>query len=348
MRRIVELGRRGAVCMAAALVAGAIVAPFGDGHAGAAASYPKINLAVGYEVDPAWPAKPDDIEWQGMTGLAVGPDDRVWVLSALAPHVQVYSTSGELLDTWDGLEFKSPHHVCIDHERNVWIADHGRHVVEKYTPAGELLLRLGTLNEPGEDASHFNRPTSTAVSPGGDVFITDGYGNNRIVHFDARGRFVKAWGTLGVGGGELSQPHAIAMDTRGRLYVGERNNCRIQIFDQDGRSLGQWRNLVNPWGLWITPRDEVYVCGSSPKRWGDAGNLGNPPTDQLVMRLDTTGRVLELWTFPLAGEVKGIPGELDWVHGIAVDSKGDLYLSDVGADSPCQRAQKFIRLPAER
>ncbi len=312
----------------------------------AGGGYPKINLTVGYKVDPDWPQRPPDLKWRYVTGIAVDAQDRVWTLNAIAPHVHVYATDGKLLDTWGG-PFKNPHHILVDRQGNVWITDYGLHVVQKFTPKGKLLLTLGTLNKPGADASHFNRPTAVAITPTGDVFVTDGYGNNRVVHFDATGKFVKAWGKLGVQAGELSQPHSIAVDSKGRLYVGERNNCRVQIFDQNGTSLGEWRNLVNPWGIWITPKDEVYVCGSAPKRWGKHSNLGNPPTDQLVMKLDTDGRVLELWVFPLADPEHLRPGEIDWIHAIAVDSRGDLYLGDVADNSKTHRAQKFIRLPPE-
>jgi DNA-binding beta-propeller fold protein YncE len=259
----------------------------------------------------------------------------------------VYSTGGEFLFAWSESTFKAPHQIVIDHESNVWVADYRLHTVQKFTEGGGLLLTLGTPDEPGEDATHFNMPTGVAVSPAGDVFVSDGYGNNRIVHYDACGRFIKTWGKLGVKPGELSQPHNIALDSKGLIYVGERNNCRIQIFDQNGNSLSQWRNLVNPWGFWFTSDDKLYVCGSSPKRWSGLGNLGNPPTDQLAMKLDTTGRVLELWTFPLAEEDKLIPGQIDWIHGIAADSMGNLYIGDVADNSPSHRAQKFLRLPAE-
>ncbi|MBN1344713.1 MAG: hypothetical protein JXQ73_18620 [Phycisphaerae bacterium] len=311
-----------------------------------ASRYPKINLAVGYQADPTWPAKSPDCAWRYVTGLAVDAKDRVWTLNAVKPQVRVYATDGKFLFAWSQPQFKNPHHVTIDPKGDVWITDYGNQVVQKFSPKGDLLLTLGTLNERGDDAKHFNMPTAAVVTPAGDVFVTDGYGNNRVVHFDAQGRFVNTWGTLGVKTGQLSQPHAIAIDSKGRLYVGERNNCRIQIFDQSGKSLGQWRNLCNPWGIWITPKDEVYVCGSSPKRWGAHGNLGNPPTDQLVMKLDTTGRVLELWTFPLADPDNLKPGEIDWIHAIAVDAKGDLYLGDVADNSKTHRAQKFIRLLA--
>ena len=313
-----------------------------------AGKYPKVNLAVGYKVDPTWPKKPPEIQWRFMTGVTVDSQDRVWTLNAISPQVQVYSTEGDLLDSWGEDRFKNPHFIKIDPEGNVWTVDYGRHVLEKFTPKGELLLTLGTPDVPGCDESHFNMPTDIAFAPDGDIFITDGYGNNRVAHFKNDGRFVKSWGKLGQEAGMLSQPHSIVIDSKGLIYVGERNNARIQVFDRDGNSLAQWRNLFNPWGLWITPEDEILVCGSSPARWTEKwGNLGNPPTDQLVMKLDTTGRVLEHWVFPLAEEGKLIPGQTDWIHGMGVDSNGNLYVGDVRDWSESHRVQKFIRLPAE-
>ncbi|MCP4640145.1 MAG: hypothetical protein GY851_06925, partial [bacterium] len=305
-----------------------------DAYASPASRYPKVNLAVGYEVDPDWPERPAEIEWKYMTSVALDAQGCVWMLCSLAPQVQVYTSDGAYVAGWGDGRFKNPHHLTIDTDNHLWITDYGRHVVEKFNQKGELLLTLGTVDEKGDDESHFNMPTAAVVTPAGDVFVTDGYGNNRVVHFDATGKFVKAWGTVGVEAGQLSQPHSIAVDSKGRLYVGERNNCRVQVFDQDGRSLAQWRNLMNPWGIWITPGDEVYVCGSSPKRWGAHSNLGNPPTDQLVMKLDTSGRVLELWTFPLVTEEGTlVPGEIDWIHGIAVDADGNVFVAATGSDN---------------
>ncbi|MEQ1858500.1 MAG: peptidyl-alpha-hydroxyglycine alpha-amidating lyase family protein [Chthoniobacteraceae bacterium] len=315
----------------------------------AQSKYPKINLAAGYQVDPAWPQKPADIKWRYVTGVTVDKQDRVWILNAIAPHVQVYSSEGALLDSWGHAGFKNPHFLRIDPEGNLWAADYGAHVVMKFTPKGELLLTLGTPGVAGADETHFNRPTDIAITPKGELFVTDGYGNNRVVHFDATGKFIKSWGELGVGAGQLSQPHSIAVDSRGLIYVAERNNCRIQVFDQNGKALAQWRNLINPWGLWITPKDEIIVCGSSPARWlAERGNLGNPPTNQLLIKFDTTGRALELWTFPLSQPGTQIAGSLDWGHGLGVDSKGNLYIGDVADESLTHRVQKFLRLPAEK
>ncbi|MCA9445108.1 MAG: hypothetical protein KC964_30245, partial [Candidatus Omnitrophica bacterium] len=264
------------------------------------------------------------------------------------PPVQVYDTEGNFIKSWGEGMFKNPHFIRIDPEGFVWCADYGNHTVRKFTEDGELLLTLGTMDMPGRDEDHLNRPTDVAVTPEGDIFVTDGYGNNRVVHYDKDGNFIKSWGELGIGPGNLSQPHSIAVDSRGRLYVGERNNCRIQIFNQEGESLEQWRDLINPWGIWITPKDEIYVCGSSPARWTEKwSNLGNPPTNQLLLRLDTEGVVQQVWTFPLAKEGELIPGTLDWAHGLAVDSKGNLYIGDVADNSPTHRVQKFVRLAPE-
>jgi DNA-binding beta-propeller fold protein YncE len=309
--------------------------------------YPHVNLSVGYEVEADWPQRAEGEKWRYVTGVAVDAKDQVWLVNQLTPQVQVFDSGGKLVDSWGQGFFKAPHYLRIDHEGNVWIADFERHIVQKFSPKGERLLVLGTPDEAGNDESHMNGPTDIAVSPSGEIFVSDGYGNDRVIHFDPAGKFVKTWGKRGVKAGELSQPHSIAMDSKGRLYVAERNNCRIQIFDQDGKSLGQWRNLLNPWGLCITANDEIYVCGSSPKRWGTTGNLGNPPADQLVMKLDTEGKIQELNTLPLLKEGTLVPGELDWVHGIAVDSDGDLYFGDVADNSAEHRIQKFRRLAAE-
>lgn len=129
----------------------------------AAAAYPKINLAVGYQVDANWPQRPPGIRWRYVTGVAVDTQDRVWMINELDPQVQVYSADGRLLQAWPSRGFKSPRTIRLDQAGHVWITDYQRHVVQKFTPQGSLLLTLGTLDQPGEDATHFNRPTETGL-----------------------------------------------------------------------------------------------------------------------------------------------------------------------------------------
>ncbi len=301
--------------------------------------YPRVNMSPWYEVDAAWPQKPDNIKWGAMSGVALDSQENVWVLSRAVPAIQVYQPDGKFLFSWGKEVITTGHGLTLDHQGNVWVADAGQHMVRKFTPKGELLLMLGTPGVPGCDERHFNKPTNVAVTPEGEVFIADGYGNARVVHFDKNGKFVKAWGKLGTAPGELNLPHSIALDSRGRVYVADRNNSRVQVFDQEGNFLDQWRNIIVPCAFWMTKTDELWVCGSSPMPWRPEDDvLGYPPKDQLLMRFDTSGKLLQLWNVPKGEDGKERPGELNWVHGMAVDSKGNIYAVDING----KRAQKFV------
>jgi len=308
--------------------------------------YPRVTLSTCYEVDPDWPRRPENVLWGRTPGIAVDDKDQVWVFTRAYPPVQVYTTGGKFVRAWgDDLITMTPkglgsHQIEIDGRGHVWLVDAPGNVVMECTPDGKLLRTLGTRGEAGCDETHFDRPTDVAIAPDGQVFVTDGYGNARVVHFDAAGEFVKAWGKLGTGPGEFSIPHSIVLDSKGQIYVADRNNARVQVFDQNGRFLDQWQNLLVPWGLWISAEDEIWVCGSSPMGWREEDdNLGCPPKDQLFMKFDTTGRLLQLWTAPKGVDDEEKPGELNWVHGIALDSQGNIYVGDIMGE----RAQKFVR-----
>jgi DNA-binding beta-propeller fold protein YncE len=297
-------------------------------------------------VDPHWPQRPADKPWGQMPGIAVDCRDQVWILTRADPTVHVYDGHGKFQRAW-GAEVFGPaystlkaHHIKLDRQGMLWLADVGNHVIWQVSPAGKVLKTLGTCGQAGCDATHLDKPTDMAVTPQGEIFVSDGYGNARVVHFDAQGRFVKAWGRLGTAPGEFSLVHAIVSDSQGRLYVADRNNARIQVFAQDGKFLDQWTNLIVPWGLWITPQDEIWVCGCSPMGWRATDDcLSCPPKDQIFMKFDTTGRARQLWTVPKGADGKEEPGDLNWVHGVAVDSQGNIYAGDIVG----KRAQKFVR-----
>ena len=302
--------------------------------------YPQINLATAYVVDAHWPQKPSSAQWAAMPGVAVDAHDNVWLFTRALPPVQVYDGRGKFLRAWGDEKIQGAHHIKIDHEGNVWLAVYAAHVVQKYTPEGKLLLTLGTFNEAGRDERHLTMPTDMAVTPAGDIFVADGYGNARVVHFDKEGKFVKAWGELGHKPGQFSIPHAIAVDSKGRIYVADRNNVRVQVFDPTGKFLDEWRDILVPWGFCMTKNDELWVCGSSPMQWRKADDaLGCPPKDQVFMRFNTHGKLLQLWTVPKGADGLERPGDLNWVHAVAVDSKGNLYAGDIIG----KRAQKFVR-----
>jgi hypothetical protein len=295
-------------------------------------------------VDASWPQRPADFVWAAMPGIAVDAEDQVYLFTRSTPPVQVYTPSGSYVRGWGSDFISSAHHIRIDRAGHVWVADIGRHVIRKCTPSGEILLTLGTDGIPGDDAAHLNKPTDMAIAASGDVFVSDGYGNNRVVHFDRHGRYVKEWGRLGVGPQEFSIPHAIAIDSTGRLYVADRNNARVQVYDQEGTLLDSWRDLIIPWGLWVTAEDDIWVCGCSPMPWLDdpaypGGTLSCPPKDQILMRFDSSGRARQLVTIPKGVDGAEQPGDLNWVHALAVDRSGNIYVGDIIG----KRAQKFVR-----
>ncbi|MBL7037680.1 MAG: 6-bladed beta-propeller [Pirellulaceae bacterium] len=294
-------------------------------------------------VDPTWPQKPDSFTWGAMSGITVDAHDQIYLFNRSEPTVQIYRTDGALVRSWSAADPIGTHHIKLDPDGNVWTADFRSHVIQKYTPEGKLLLTLGEAGVAGCDESHFDGPTDMAFLPSGDVFISDGYGNRRVAHFDKRGRFVKAWGEEGTGPGQFALPHAIAIDSQSRLYVADRNNARIQVFDTKGKLLAVWDDLMMPWGFAMTKNDEVWVCGSSGAKQPDGdGWVITPPPDQLLMKLSSNGKILLRVPLRQTAAAPGKPGEVDWVHAIAVDSKGNIYLGDIQG----KRAQKFtLRQP---
>jgi len=301
---------------------------------------PRVNVATWYQVDPEWPQRPAGVEWGQTAGVAVDDKDRIWVYTRANPPVQVYDADGKYVRGWGEDIIGSAHYLKIDPQGMIWVADLKNHVVMQFTPEGKPLKTLGTRGQAGDDQHHFNKPTDMAITPDGQVFVSDGYGNSRVVHFDRDGKFVKAWGKPGTGPGEFNLVHAIVVDSKGRLYVADRSNVRIQVFDQSGKFLQQWRNLLVPWGLSITHDDEIWTCGSSPMAWEETdGLLGCPPKDQVFMKLDTSGKLLQLWTVPKGEDGQEKPGEVNWLHGIDLDSKGNIYACDIQG----RKVQKFVR-----
>jgi streptogramin lyase len=302
--------------------------------------YPHVNAAVTYQVVPQWPRRPAGLEWGQTPAVAVDPLDRVWIFTRAKPEVQIYSAGGEFVRALRP-DVRRAHGIRFDPQGNLWLVDVGDHVVMQLSPEGKLLRTLGVRGQPGNDATHFNQPTDVAVTPAGEIFVSDGYGNSRVVHLDRDGKFVKAWGKRGSAPGEFSIPHALVIDSRGTIYVADRNNVRIQVFDEGGKLLDVWDNLLVPWGLWIGKDDAIWACGCSPMAWREEDEcLSCPPKDQLVMRFDRSGKVRQVWTFPKGEDGKERPGDLNWVHGVALDSQGSLYLSDIIG----KRVQKFARV----
>jgi sugar lactone lactonase YvrE len=301
--------------------------------------YPMVDVATVWEVDAKWPQRPEGMLWGAVPGIAVDKSDNVYVFTRTEAPVQVYSPDGKLLRSW-GKGIKSPHHLKIDQGGFVWIADIGNHVVEKYTPEGKLLMTLGQKGKAGRDTKHLNRPCDMAIGPDGNIYVADGYGNARVIVFDETGKYLREWGELGSAPGQFSIAHAIALDSKGRLFVADRNNVRIQVFTTGGKLLDVWNNIMVPWGFHMTQDDELWVCGSSPMQWRKTDDaLGCPPKDQIMMKFAPTGKLMQMVSLPKGLDGLERPGDVNWVHCIALDSRGNMYLGDIIG----RRAQKFVR-----
>lgn len=298
--------------------------------------YPRVDATMGYKADPNWPKeKAPGAEWGAMSSVAIAPDGNVWTFNRGKIPVQVFSPDGKLVKFWgqEGDLFKNPHTVRFDSAGGLWLVDTLAQTVRKFSPDGKVLMTIGTPNVAGEDQTHMNQPNDVAFGSNGDIYVSDGYGNDRVVVFDKTGKYIRSWGKLGSGPGEFSQPHSIAVDSKDRVYVADRNNVRIQIFDSKGKFLTEWKNIITPWALAINKADEIYVCGSSPMLWSEIpatqAALATPPKDQLFMKLDTEGRLKQLWM---------IPGPVAWNHSIAVGADGSIYFGEVRGN----RVERFI------
>ena len=291
-----------------------------------------------YVVDTTWPKKPDRFKWTQMAGIAVDKQDQIYIFTRSQPTVQVYKTDGTLVRAWFMEESSGSHFIRIGPDGNIWTANISEHVIRKYNIKGKLLLTLGAPGVAGADKGHFDKPTDMAILPSGDIFVSDGYGNRRVVHFDANGKYVNQWGREGDGPGQFALPHSIVADSQNRLYVADRENARVQVFDTQGKLLAIWEDVVTPWGLCMTKKDEIWACGSSVKKDANGKCLVLPPPDEILVKLDIEGKVLSRITLEKTTVPPGKSGELDWVHAIAFDSKGNLYLGDIQG----MRAQKFL------
>jgi len=238
-------------------------------------------------------------------------------------------TTGEQIAEWGKDVFLMPHGLTIDDEDNVWLTDVHLHQVFKFTHDGELLLKLGNARTSGEDASHFNLPTDVAVLPGGGFYVSDGYGNSRVVKFSPSGEFEFQWGSKGSGQGEFELPHGIAIDAEGRVYVADRSNLRVQVFDASGEFLSEWKSpqLGTPYGIAIGPEAKAFVVdgGDQPQ---------HPPDRSQAFRLSLAGKIEAVF-----GSFGNQDGQFRLGHDIAAGADGAVYVVDAWG----MRAQKFLQ-----
>ena len=224
----------------------------------------------------------------------------------------VFDSKGKYLRSWGKGMFGNPHGLRVDREGNVFVTDNGDHQVMKFTRDGKLLFTLGVKGKAATDNKTFNRPTDIAFAKNGDFYISDGYGNSRVVKFSKEGKYLLDWGKRGTGPGEFNTPHSVAVDSKGMVYVSDRENNRIQIFDPNGKFLRQWTHLGATQNLFITPKDEMWIITHRD-------NIENITYDTLagrIMHIDlATGKVL--------GAMES-PG-----HWLNVSSTGEIFIGSL-------------------
>ena len=270
MRRLSSCLRAFVVAFALALT-GTVLAQLKDA--------PSNDLPQPYRTTRDWGQLPPGVKWAAVTAVEPAPDGTIYVIHRCfanscadrkeAPILK-YDASGTLLKSWGEGMFIFPHGATIDRDGNLWVTDargeNGKgHQVFKFNADGKVLMTLGKAGVSGSGPDSFDQPTDVLVAPNGDIFVTDshrGGKNNRVVKFTREGKYIKEWGRKGSGRGEMSEPHTIAMDSRGRLFVGDRENNRIQIFDQEGKYLAECRQFGRPSGIFITKDDTIYVADS--------------------------------------------------------------------------------------
>ena len=300
---------------------------------------------------PAQPAAPDGapeappVFGSGVSGIAIDDDDRIYVFNRGVQTVLVFDRDGKFIKgggekdaTGQAIAGGWLHSGEVDWEGNVWVVERDNQRILKLAPSlDRVLLQLGTAGERGNDATHFDQPSGISILRSGNLVVTDGYGNNRIVLFAPDGALIKQVGLRaggpedrGTGPGEFHLPHQAAVDAADNVYVVDRENHRIQIFDKDLNYLREFAHAGwNPWDIAISRKGDdgfAYIADHAGER-----------VHKIAL---ADGKVLATWGQPGRG-----PGEFDWVHGMAVDSRGAVY----AADTYGQRIQKFVPgEPAQR
>lgn len=279
------------------------------------------NAAEPLEFEPVIDALqvPGQFKLGGVSGVAVNSRGQVFMLHRAERPVICFESTGEYVRSWGTVLVGSGHGLRIDRDDNVWVTDTGHHVVYKFDAQGELLMTLGKADDPGLGHDQFDKPTDIGFGPHGEIYVTDGYGNSRIMKFDAEGKFLTTWGEHGDKPGQFNAPHSVVIDSEGRVIIGDRDNDRVQIFDAQGHLLETWTGFA-PFGLAFDSDGVLFTADGRANK---------------VHRLSATGKVVQSW-----GNQKGAAaGEFSTPHMLETDRHGNLYVAEVTGG----RVQKLVR-----
>ncbi len=290
-----------------------------------------IRMGTGkfiYEVQPGWAKLPAGWTFHEVVDVAVDSRDRVYLFTRGEHPLIIFDREGNFLNSWGQGLFKRPHGITLGPNETLYLVDDGAHAVYQFSPEGKLLMAVGN---PGKSADFmsgrpFNQPTKVARDPQtGEMYISDGYGNARVHKYSPEGKHLFSWGESGTDAGQFNLVHSVVLDRGGRVLVADRENHRVQIFDRKGRFLTMWSNIHRPCGLHISGNGEelVYVGELAP---GYAFSQNYPNVGGRISIYDLRGERLARLGDLRAGEE---PHQFLAPHGMAVDSRGDIYVGEV-------------------
>jgi DNA-binding beta-propeller fold protein YncE len=352
----------------------AVVALGLTGYGQTAAPLVKPSLPNPYRLDPGWPTLPAGMKgpngrkWGEVIRVHVAPDGNIWVFHRCFndkpagdascvnrgdanPPLLEFNPAGRLLRTIGPGLFAHPHGFTVDRDGNLWTTDTNDEpagpkigqTVLKLSPSGRVLMTIGTPGVAGTGPETFDRPTGVAIAPNRDIFVSDGHSGNksgaaRIVKYSPNGTFIRAWGRLGTEPGNFRDPHDLYVGgTRGYVYVADRQNNRIQVFDQDGAFVTAWRQFGQPSSVFVDKRDNLYV-GSTYQDPSTRESPAGPNNRAIVVGDAITGELRYL--IPDPGDLAKMTDTGTSASGIAVDDAGNIYAADVGFNN----LRKYIRV----
>ena len=303
---------------------------------------------TGYELVKGWPQLPDSFILGNPTGIGIDTNqnififhraNRKWPLLGSMPKNKISSKtiilldrqSGKIINSWGDNIFIMPHGLTVDMHNNVWVTDVGLNQIFKFSHDGNLLMTLGMSKVAGNDSAHFDRPTDVAVANDGSFYVSDGYGNSRIIKFSPEGKYLFEWAKKGSGEGEFNIPHGIDLDEKENVYVADRENSRIQVFDSTGQFLKQFsnKNFGNICSVAFDKRNEKLIAVD------DVTFLKIKRRGSDVLIFDSAGNIQTRF-----GRSGFYDDPLCWYHDVAIDDKENIYTGDIHGN----RIQKFKKI----
>jgi len=286
-----------------------------------------------YREDAGWAKLPAGAKWAGVISVDPAPNGDIWVFHRSDPPLIRFDSTGKVIKSFGEGLFVQAHGMTVDRDGNVWVTDaqikDGKgNQVFKFSPDGKLLMSLGKAGVAGAGNDVFSGPADVAIAQNGDIFVADGHMAdtpvNRIMRFSKEGKFITAWGKRGKVPGEFDTPHSIAIDSRGRIFVADRSNGRMQIFDADGRFIDQWKQFGRPSGVFIDRNDNMYVADSQ------SNSTQNPGfTRGIRVGSARDGKVTALIPFVEPDPEKNNNAG---VEGVATDARGNVFAAEVSTE----------------